>query len=168
MQTKSTDAAQNSIHVSAVVYRSPVGKKLSLSADGTSVEKEALLAARATTGRLKNLAFESAAEALEYRLSADPKTMFLSGTFDPSLSGARVVPAEQLHLPGPSSGKIVVATTKDYLSFRNMPGLISIDVDVKSADEVEALYTPRVAPALSGRVHTPTSARTFLTSQMLS
>ncbi len=147
MYDKRGAATHDPILVSAVVYREPVGKKLSLSADCVGVEKETLLAARATEGRLENRTFATAAEVFQYRLSANPTKMFLSGTFDPAITEARVVPEDQLRISGQPGRGDVVAATKNYLSFRQRPGLISIDVDVKSAAEVEAIAPTEGVPA---------------------
>jgi predicted P-loop ATPase len=133
------------IRVSAVTYRGSVGKRLDLSDDGEGVEKRQLMSARSTRGQLENLAFDTPLEAFEHRLSVGPETMFFSGTFDPNLSEARVVPRENLAEPDADDDMPRVAATKDFLEFREGPGLISIDVDDRSADQVPALHPCEVA-----------------------
>ncbi|NKX44878.1 VapE domain-containing protein [Roseicyclus persicicus] len=128
------------IRVSAVKYRRPVGKKLELSENGGHVEKTPLLDMRNTAGELQNLSFGTAEDAFMHRLQAGPETMFLSGTFDPALENALVVPKGRVTSDDQSVDRITVAATKEYLAFRSGPGLISIDVDTKSVDEVKAIF----------------------------
>lgn len=138
---------QSPIRVSAVKYRGPVGKKLELSENGERIIKTPLLDMRSTAGQMLNLTFENAGEAFAYRLLAGPEIMFLSGTFDPGLESALVVTKGRVGLADESNDRITVAATKDYLAFRPGTGLISIDVDTKSPDEVEAIF-----PAVGAQV----------------
>ena len=83
MTAQKKDDCNTLIHVSAVLYDNPVGKHLEKSLDGSGLEKTSLLSERNTVGEAKLFKFNSAEEAFQFRLSADARTMFLAGTFDP-------------------------------------------------------------------------------------
>ncbi|HSF91893.1 MAG TPA: hypothetical protein VLA51_06775, partial [Paracoccaceae bacterium] len=128
------------IYLSGVMYRGPVGKKFFLSQEGQNLEKETLLGARAGAGKLQNLEFVTAAEYFQHRLNASSNMMYFAGTFELGLADAHVVPEGRLGYGIGSAGKPLVAATKDNLAFRTAPGVISIDIDAKSADEVAAIH----------------------------
>ncbi|MBS9717557.1 VapE domain-containing protein [Pseudohalocynthiibacter aestuariivivens] len=134
------------IRVSAVTYSAPVGKKLSLAPDEETVIKEPLLEMRATTGRLRNHEFATVEEAFKCRLDAEPSTMFFTGTFDPEIKHADVVPEARRLINAQPDMEPMISVTGEFLSFRDGPGLISIDIDVKSREEVSAIYPDEEMP----------------------
>ncbi|GGE57458.1 virulence-associated E family protein [Actibacterium pelagium] len=148
MQIDPAERDPTKIRISAVQYDQPVGKRLWLSDDGSGVLKEPLLGARSTAGKLVNLTFVTAKQALEYRLNSGPETMFFAGTFDPGIEEAYVVPEQRLERARGARDGQVVAATGEFLNFRKGPGLISIDIDVKSPDEVAGMYPPQGIPPL--------------------
>lgn len=139
MPHKSQPEKHPPIHVSGVKYPNPVGKRIELSPDGESLEKFPQLSERANTGECLNLRFATAKEAFDYRLNAPPSVMFVCGTFEPDVKDADVVPNAQL-VERVNGEKKQVALTKAFLGYHPVPGLISIDIDVKRPDDVEGLF----------------------------
>lgn len=138
------DQAKSPIHLSGVRYKNPVGKRLELSEDGGSLVKTLLLEERSQPGELINLTFQSAQDAFQYRLKSSPRHMFFTGTFSPDrLVGAVLSKSAQENAHRhfePETEPVIVTATKQYLEFRDVPGLISIDVDYKNGDEVAAIW----------------------------
>lgn len=139
-----SDQAKLPIHLSGVRYKNPVGKRLELSEDGSSLVKTLLLEERGQPGELVNLTFPSAKEAFQYRLKASPEHMFFTGTFSDNWRAGTVLSKSarenaRRHFE-PETAPPIVTATKDYLEFRKLPGLISIDVDYKGEDEVAAVW----------------------------
>ncbi|CAH2407073.1 DNA primase family protein [Mesorhizobium escarrei] len=130
------------IRVSGCRYDNPVGKRIERAPDG-SIAKTALLDERSKKAEVFNEEHASATEAFAHRRSADARTMFFTGTFAPGLTDVVMVPkglvTEARERFGPDGGS-VVAATKEYLAFREGPGLLTIDIDRKDRKELAAVY----------------------------
>ena len=140
-----TENGERLIHVSGLRFPEPVGKRLDRRADG-SLEKTPLLAGRSKAAVVIRQFFATAAEAFDQRFAADCKTLFFTGTFD-----AEVVGGESIAVPragqaaargffDPGDWNAIVSSTKEFLGFRQGPGLLRADIDRKGRDEVAEFW----------------------------
>jgi hypothetical protein len=141
--TMTASKLQSPIRVSGARYMNPVGKRLEHMTDG-SLGKKPLLDERSNAAEAINAEFATVAEAFEHRKEADARTMFFTGTFAPGMTDARVVASKALpdaskHFD-PENAPHFLTATKDFLAFREGPGLMPIDIDSKASGDLAAVY----------------------------
>lgn len=141
--------ANKLIRICGVEYDNPVGKRLDLDQDGKSIRKITLTNERGAAGRIINKAFATPKELFEFRKTSDARRMFVMGTFAPEIDNGMALPAGAVDAATrqfePHARPTIVSLTKEHLAFREGPGLLSIDVDHKDADEVAAMFPERAA-----------------------
>jgi putative DNA primase/helicase len=126
---KPEDRSQDELIVSTIRYDAPVGKPYGYK-DGEVTRGKNYRSKKAIAG---THAFKMFGGFADWRKGLGSDDMLVSGTFDPVVDGVSVVYAGK-EKPGE------VSASKQYLSHRNQPGILIIDVDIKDADEVAGLY----------------------------
>jgi len=126
--------------VSAVAYSTPVGKRYTCTDE--KLKKEHLN--RPAEGTAVQREFATFREFAEWRKKLDASTMLVSGTFEKKgIDGAPVLFKERAsRVASKKRSRLAeaVSVSKEFLAFRSQPGILVIDIDVKSTDEVSGLY----------------------------
>ncbi len=118
------------IRVTAIKYRNTVGKGFTM--DGDKLHK---LPPGKRTDRATAVVreFDTPQDYFKWAETLDAHHMQVTGTFPMECDGETVRNSEVAQ-PGE------ISATKEWLKFREMPGVVRIDADFKTADEVHALY----------------------------
>jgi hypothetical protein len=121
------------ITVSAIEYPTPVGKPFHLDANGNLTKGKPKRPPEATAVHLD---FKNFADFASWRRTLSSNTILMSGTFEGPQSNGAVV--RYGPLANREAGE--VAATKNFLAFRDGPGVAVLDFDVKDQEDVAGIF----------------------------
>ena len=119
--------------VSAVDYGQPVGKSFAIDDEGQLVKERPM---RPPVASAVHLQFDSFKAFEDWRMGQSANVMLVAGTF--ASAECDGVPALYKREVDKTPG--AVAASKEYLAFREQPGVMILDHDVKDRAEVAGLY----------------------------